>query len=122
MDKLNYGLALGNDGRFQVADTVHDIGIRDDFSRQLSEPFVYFVAPADYVDRYLMLHLLVGEDYLSARRIRMHGRPDAIKDAILMYHGKPTRPRKKTPTWARTHEDDTDWFNNPAYRDPFSRE
>ena len=73
MERLNYGLAINGAGEFQVANTVHAPGVRDDYSRHLSEPFTYLVATSEYVDKAMGIHYLKDEAYTDARQNRMKG-------------------------------------------------
>jgi hypothetical protein len=86
MEKLNYGLALGNNGDWQVTLTVHHPGIRDDFSILLSEPFTYLVAPHLFIDNYFGLLNLSPDIYCQKRSELINSKGDLLKDAILAFH------------------------------------
>jgi hypothetical protein len=96
-DRLNYGLALSHAGDFQVIDTVHLPGIRDDYSILLSGPFTYFVAPHQFVDQYFSLDNLSNKDYYSRRQSILKSHAKELKDCILKYHGVQI---KSNNTWA----------------------
>jgi hypothetical protein len=97
MEKLNYGLALGNKGDWQVALTVHHPGIRDDFSPLLSEPFTYLVAPHLFIDNYFGLLHLSPESYQQKRSELINSKGELLKDAILAFHNY--QPKKQSFTW-----------------------
>jgi hypothetical protein len=98
LQRLNYGLALAHNGNFDVVDTVHSPGVRDDWSLILSEPFTYFVAPHNVVDDALSIAHLKDNFYLAQRSAAIKFKKDLIKNIILAYHGVNLTPKK--PSWA----------------------
>lgn len=117
MARLNYGLALSTKGDWQIINTTHLPGIRDDFSIIHSEPFTYLVAPANWIDDKLSIHSLHGDNYSKIRQEIMTWHPHKIKDLITAYHN--WSPKENKNTWAgdedeffirsRTHDDDKDF-------------
>jgi hypothetical protein len=97
-ERLNYGLAFSNTGDWQIIDTIHLPGIRDDFSITLAEPFTYFVAPHQFIDHHLNINHLSFDDYILARKSFNQFYKDKIKNLILLYHNVDLSPPK--PTWA----------------------
>jgi hypothetical protein len=97
-ERLNYGLAFSNTGDWQIIDTLHLPGIRDDFSITLAEPFTYFVAPHQFIDHHLNINHLSNDDYKLTRASLSKSHPHKIKDLILLYHNVDLSPPK--PTWA----------------------
>jgi hypothetical protein len=96
-DKLNYGLALSHDGDYQIINTSHHPGIRDDYSLTLSGPFTYFVAPANYIDHFFKLDQIPSQNYYKMRESLLKYNSAQLKDAILAYHGVQTKNKN---TWA----------------------
>lgn len=108
MKNLNWGMALASDGRYQIVDTTMSVGIRDDYSRLLSEPFTFFVAPAWWIDE--RLGIFYNDQYDRQRKEAKRYREREIKNLILEYHG--VEERKPRPTWSDDYweEETTDWF------------
>ena len=98
LQRLNYGMALANSDQFQIVDTVYHPGIRDDWSYTLSEPFIYYVAPHQFIDKILDIYHLSGPPYLSARAASLKTKKDLIRKAILDYHGIQIKIKKHS--WA----------------------
>ena len=100
-ERLNYGLALSSNGKWQVVDTTLSPGIRDDYSMTKSEPFTFFVAPAQHmtngvelgVDLALGINKYQDDEYEQKRKDCHKYRPQDIKKAILDYLSISTRPR-----------------------------
>ena len=85
MERLNYGLAVSDNGSYQVVDTWYAPGIRDDWSENRGESFTFFVAPHEYIDT--LLNTSDQEDYQSARRTLMTVFSESFRVAILTYFG-----------------------------------
>jgi hypothetical protein len=96
VSRLNYGLAIDSSGNFQVIDTSNSPGIRDDFSPYLSEPFIYYVAPALDVDSYFKINHLHGAPYNHLRAMILKFQSQQLKDFILAWHGV---TKSKNYTW-----------------------
>jgi hypothetical protein len=100
MARLNYGLALGSNGDYQIALTTAEPGVRDDYSPHLSTPFTFFVAPAEYVDGAICLNWLEGDAYREGQERAIKEYAYAIKNSILSYHQRSISNRKThTPTY-----------------------
>jgi hypothetical protein len=87
VNRLNYGLAIDSSGNFQVIDTSIAPGLRDDYSYHLSEPFIFYVAPALDVDIHFNINHLVGGPYVHLRAMLIKFQAEQLKDFILTWHG-----------------------------------
>jgi len=110
MSELNYGLALGSNGEYQISLTTAAPGIRDDYSHNISRGFTFMVAPAAYVDRLLCIDTLTDGVYMEARADALKRWESSIKTAILTYHNPPGKrvPRKCTHNFGLPKEI-TEW-------------
>tara|TARA_B100001094_G_scaffold241771_1_gene237703 strand:- start:4985 stop:5317 length:333 start_codon:yes stop_codon:yes gene_type:complete len=97
MYQLNWGLALANNGSYQVIDTIISPGIRDEWSEPRFESFTFLVAPAEYVDR--NLGLLDSNNYKRKRSYYINNRSYRVKEVILNYFGL----KKPAPTWSENY-------------------
>lgn len=96
IERFNYGMAISPQGDFQIIDTVHAPGIRDDYSVTISGTFTYFVVHHSVVDKYFKISELQGEKYSSMRASLIKWNKEEVKNVILDWHG--VKPKK--PTWA----------------------
>ena len=85
MKRPNYGLALSSDGSYQVVSTWYAPGIRDEWSESAKESFVFLVAPAEWVDRFLSIKQ--HKNYWEERRVLMLRFSLNYMNAIMQYFG-----------------------------------
>lgn len=97
MNRLNYGLAIDHAGNYQVIDTSNAPGIRDDYSHYLSEPFIYYVAPYQYIDSVFKIDHLAGAPYNHLRSMVLKFQAAQLRDEILSWHG--VKPKTSRHTW-----------------------
>ena len=98
MVKHNYGLALSSSGEYQVIDTSAGAGVKDDYSRLRSEPFIFYVAPHEYIDKKLKIDNLTKKEEYHLARQKLYFNKSALKNLILTYHGVVSD--KSRPSWS----------------------
>jgi len=95
-ERLNYGMAISPQGEFQIIDTVHSPGVRDDYSILLSGTFTYFVVPHHVIDNHFKIAKLQGNKYHLMRESLIKWNGEELKNVILSWHG--VKPKKSS--WA----------------------